>query len=174
MTDEEKKKRSVYYKEYRKKNKDAIDKRMRAHYEENKDRYREIALKNKESRRESSRRYKAKNKEKVRAARKAYYQKNKEQILSSVDKAAKREYYRDYCKNNKEKMLDKNKRYYQKNKELRKQKIKDYTAGLTDYYVKNTLTNNSKGGLKPSDIPRELIELKREQLKLHRLIKERQ
>ena len=77
----------------------------------------------------------------------------------SLSESEKRKKYRkEYKKNNKDKV--------QKEKSRWKKKQSD---NLTDHYVGLRLTH--KTSLNRTDLPKELIDLKREQLKLKRIIK---
>jgi hypothetical protein len=105
----------------------------------------------------------------------------KKKALSAFDKANDRSSGRasrckvcrkEYKLKNKEKYSKQQKDYYQKNKADKIVKSSKYTASrvkrLTDGYVKKVLKNRTN--LK--EFPIELIELKREQLKIHRYLKE--
>lgn len=100
--------------------------------------------------------YNEANKEKIAASRRDYRQANKEKIA-----ACDRGYYvanrerilarrRAYRKGNKEKIAARSRRYW-----------KSYIEGLSDIYLRHDL-----------GIPKELMEVKRLQLQIHRLIKE--
>lgn len=124
-----------------------------------------------------------KNKEKIRARMKEYRLKNKEKI---------REHYKGYWLKNKEKMNEKNRKYrlknkgkirayrlknkertrayYLKNKERARERTADGIAELSDNYIKSLARQQFK--IKAADVTPEMIELKREQLTMYRLMKE--
>ena len=60
--------------------------------------------------------------------------------------------------------------YYIKNKEHYKGLHKEYRANLADYYVANQLVFRTS--LKAKDIPKEMVQAKRQIMKFNRLIKE--
>lgn len=120
--------------------------------------------------------YKNKNSIKIKETNNIYVLKNKESI---------KEYKANYYKANRKKILENKKIYRLENEEKiknyrikNKNKIKlnyDYhKKTLTDYYIINVLKN--KNILMTSDIKKypELIKLKREQIKIIRLIKQKQ
>ena len=79
-------------------------------------------------------------------------------------KEYKKEYQKEYQKTDKYKKYKKKYEKTDKNKKLRKESRKKSIIELKDSYIKRRL------GM--SDVPKELIEAKREQLKLFRLIKQ--
>lgn len=86
---------------------------------------------------------------------------NKDKILKSI---------KDFKKNNNEKYKKSYMKYNRKNAHRRKFYEKEKVKNLTDRYVISKLTKGSS--LKKSDIPKELIEIKRQLLLLKRLKKE--
>ena len=60
--------------------------------------------------------------------------------------------------------------YYMKNKKHYRELHKGYKDKLTDSYVANALVDRSD--LKAKDIPKEVVQAKRQYMKLHRIIKE--
>lgn len=80
--------------------------------------------------------------------------------------------YREYYNINKQRESERKKIYLEKNHDVLKQKMNDYARRnrkeLSDQYVKSVAIKYSK--LKACEIPSSFIELKREILKLRRLI----
>lgn len=89
-------------------------------------------------------------KEKINKTRKVYKEKNRNKINATELKR----YYRNH------------ENYLNKNKESRKKAAKE----LRDSYVKNVIIGRSS--LRSEDIPKEMIDAKRELLKLYRKVKE--
>jgi hypothetical protein len=85
----------------------------------------------------------------------------KDRLLNKNHETEVRKRYRE---KNKERIHEIAKRFREKNKETLSDKQKNRIASLPDGYVKQKL--------KIKNPPKELIEFKRDQLKLHRLIKE--
>jgi len=105
--------------------------------------------------------YRENNREKVREGQKKYSEANKEKIKIRRSKW--------YAKN-KKKVLAKLKKKRQEKPELYRNRGIGFRERLPDSYVRAVLSINlSMNGI---DIPPELIKIKREQLKLYRLIKE--
>ena len=100
--------------------------------------------------------YHKQNQDKRNLESKEYYKQNRDKILK-------------YRKEYREQNQDKRKEYYKQNQDKRKEYYKQNRDKLEDNYIKNSLSNIS--GIKFKDISPELIEAKREQIKLYRLIK---
>jgi transketolase len=124
--------------------------------------------------------YRQNNPEKIKEARKKHYQYNTEKVKEESKKhyqnntekvkEAKKKYYQ----NNPEKLNAACKKYRQNNPEKVKEKSKKAMLGLSDSYVAMTIRGNSFKGWKIEDIPKELIDLKRNAIKLKREIKTKQ
>jgi superfamily II DNA/RNA helicase len=81
MTDIEKKEiKRLYDIEYRKKNKEKLDRQKNKWVEENPDKIKKSRLKNKENKKKSDKKYAEKNKEKLREYKKKWAEKNKEKV----------------------------------------------------------------------------------------------
>jgi len=110
--------------------------------------------------------YKA-NKKKIKKYNKQYQQANKEKI---------KEHRKQYYQANKEQIKEYNKQYYQANNEQiieqKKQYDQDNINKLGDTYIKDIIRKQTNGMLKASDMPEELIELKRNNIILKRKIKD--
>ena len=114
---------------------------------------------------ECYKKYIEKNVEKIRKTKRKYYLKHQDEICKSQ---------KEYYENNKDRMLNKLKKYREENREQIRERDRKYNQkqrdNLTDVYIKNMLTGGNN--LKPEDIPQELIEAKRQHLKLKRITKE--
>jgi hypothetical protein len=153
--------------------------------------YRKKMLENPKYGAERKRIYNKKNKDKVRKWRKNFRENNPEKVKKwhaewrKKNRDKLREYYRNWEKNNPEK----SKKYYENNEEkikLWKKKHyqenrsnilkcnrelqKSHRDNLDDVYIKSRLRGDIS--IKSKDIPQELIELKRIQLKIYRYVKE--
>lgn len=121
---------------------------------------------NKEKIADRHKRYMAKNKKKIAEYHKIYKADNKERIA---------EHNKRYEVKNKEKIAERKKRYAVKNKEkineLNKKYSKNSALELKNYYVRSLITKSNQT-LKQAPIPQSLINLKREEIKIKRLIKE--
>lgn len=104
---------------------------------------------NREKVRENHRKYREANREKIREIQRKYCEENPEKV---------RETHRRYCEANREKILKQSRKWARKSR-----------ARLTDRYIKHILTDRSS--LKFEDIPQELVEAKRELLRLERYLK---
>ena len=132
---------------------------------------REYYAANKEKIAAQGKEYYAANKEKIVARGKEYRQKNKEKIAAQK---------KEYRQKNKEKSAVRNQAYYQKNKEKiaeYRQRNRGKLRAASAARRKNLHPSYVTAKLKRQadyrgDIPAELIELKTEQLKMFRLIKE--
>ena len=100
------------------------------------------------------------NKEKINERNKKYYWENKEK-----EKERKKKYYEA----NKEKLLEQRKKHRKENIEKYREYQKEGIKDLSDNYVKGLLTDRTN--LTYKDIPQELIEAKRELIKINRFIK---
>jgi transposase-like protein len=181
---ENKDKISKQKKEYRLKNKDKIKEYRVKYYLNNKDEIRRISdkwlLENKERYAEWRKEYTLKNKDKIAEYKREYREKNKEIIrekqkeyrLKNKDRLAKN--LKEYYYKNKDIYKENGAKYYSENKVeiLRKQKIyfKGQSENLTDNYISQLLTRENN--LSREDIPRWLIDAKRQQIKLQRIIGE--
>lgn len=113
---------------------------------------------------------------KRRAYAQQYRKENKEKLNADAraDYHANLEHYRGKCKkyhmNNKDKINEKNRKWRELNAETIKSKERKNREALADSYVKAQLTKRSKIKI---DIPKELIEVKRLQIKIRRLANEK-
>ncbi len=105
--------------------------------------------------------YRAENKEKISAQQKKYRAENKEKESSRKKK---------WQVENKEKVSAIQKKYQVENKERISAQQKKHREGLPDVYIKRLIVKGIP--LKPKDIPQCLVDLKREELKINRLIRE--
>ena len=144
---------------YREKNKEIINTKDRARYQNRK-----------ETLKESNRLYRLNNLEAVNARIAKWREENKEHVLAR-DKA--------YRERNKEKINARMKKWSKENKEYKNQKRKEYeneqSKNLTDYHIVHKVLNSKKYGFqhrrKVDEIPKELIEAKRLQLLIKRGLK---
>ena len=67
---------------------------------------------------------------------------------------------------------DKASDYYHKNKEHYKELHKGYKSNLTDSYVANIVADGTS--LKAKDIPKQLVQGKRQQMQVKRIVKEQE
>lgn len=116
---------------------------------------------NREKRKQYYKNYKASNLEKIKLKNKKYYKANCEKIKQDS---------KDWKASNCEKVKICNKEWNVSNREKLNQSFKLCVHNLGDRYIKSLLVRNTSLKSK-KDIPQELIELTREQLKLHRAIK---
>jgi hypothetical protein len=132
--------------------------------------------KNPEKVRESCKRYKNGNPDKVRESHKRYHKENRDKEMEyqrkwrqknpdKVRQQSKRRYEK-----NPDKAREKSKKYREKNLEKCIEKNKRYRDELADLYVICQIKQGS--GLTASEIPQELIELKRVQLQITRELRE--
>lgn len=157
-----------YCKKYYLKNGEIRRKRQREYYlnnlEEMKVYAKQQRIKHKERIRKYKKEYHVKHREEILNKHKEYRLKNKEKISK-----ARRKWYED----NKEIKLARDKKYVEKNRvahnRREKQQKKGYRETLHDLYIKSLIVG--KSDLKYSDIPKELIEAKRQHLKIKRIIK---
>jgi len=169
---------ALYYIKYKEGKKDKLYEYYKKYREENRDRKREIAKK-----------YYHKNKDKINENKK---NKGKNYWNSYIERIRKDpEKYDRYLKNKKiynkmarekiknddflyEKNLERHRKYYHENINHCRSKTRRYSRerskNLTDTYVKSLICKGNS--LSPNDIPVELIQLKREQMKLKRCLKE--
>ena len=139
------------------------------------------ARENKEKVNKLKRKYYWKDVDKKRLQNKAWRLKNKDKIkkqrdsLSLKEKEKTKEQQKVYYKKNKANLREKAKKYYYKNRNeiLQKESIisKKNSEKLTDRYIKNLLIKGSV--LSSSDIPQWLIDAKRDEIKLQRIVKAR-
>jgi len=117
-----------------------------------------------------------KHRPKRRAYAQEYRKENKERLNADAraDYHANLEHYRGKCKkyhiNNKDKINEKNKKWRELNADKLTAMNKKRVEELTDSYVKGQLLKRS---LIKIDIPKELIEVKRLQLKIWRITNEK-
>jgi len=117
---------------------------------------------NKERRRAASRAWQKANKDMVKERKKAYRDANRDKVLATCKS------WRDA---NRDKMREFTKAYREANPDKVKAKSLRQIASLANGYVANTLIRNHR--LSTALIPKELIEVKRLQLTLFRLIQEK-
>lgn len=118
--------------------------------------------KNKEKITEYKKKYQLKNREKTDKASKKYYAKNKAKVS---------ERYKKKYSENKEKFRELHKQYRSKNKIRISEAAYMYRSELRNHYIRAILTRADQT-LKQAQIPQSLINLKREEIKIKRLIKE--
>ena len=156
--------RCGYQKQYALKNKEKVWLYNKGHYKQN----RELVI-------QKSREYYYTNIDKIKIKAKQYKRKNKEKILlykkeySIENKNGIREYFKKYHLKNKEEILLKCKIYREVNKVKIKKFYKDGVINLEDWYIKRLITGRSS--LCAADIPQELVEAKRQEMKIKRIIK---
>ena len=136
---------------YRNLNIDKAKESAKLYRELNKNKWKEYHEKNKEKNLKRLHEYQIINKEKIKAREKVYRENNKDTIKKRL---------KDYNSINKEKLKISRNLYFIENKN-----------NLTDVYIKKVIQSKNKD-LKY--IPQELIELKRIQLKTHRLCQQLQ
>ena len=116
------------------------------------------------------------NKDEQRAHRKAYYEANKDEKMaySKAYREANKDKKRAYREANKDKIKAQIKAYREANKDKIKAQAKAYyeinKEEIADEYAKGLIRQNIS--IKTSKITPKMIDLKREQITLHRLIKE--
>jgi hypothetical protein len=143
---------AILYKQskYRQENREAILYQKRKRYQEN----REAILYKKRKRYQE-------NREVILSKVKTYLQENREAILYKKSK---------YRQENREAILYKQSKYYQENREAMQKRSASGRQNLSDSYVKGLIYAQTTIPLK--QIPEKIIQLKREQLTVRRLIKE--
>lgn len=155
----------VSWKKYSKNNRTKLVDNQRKRYYANIEKCRKIMLasyyKHRVKRRAYAQQYREENKERLNAdARADYY--------------ANLEHYRGKCKkyyiNNIDKISERHKKWRELNEEIIKSKERKNREELVDSYVRAQLTKRSKIKI---DIPKELIEVKRLQIKIRRLANEK-
>jgi len=149
---------------YRSKNREKILKMKKRYYYEGggKEKGREWVLKNKDK-------LNAQWREKYKANPKKYLDKHKEYLKNNPEKLKeykKREYwkYRDMH-------IKHSSQYSKKNREKINKLNKKYREAPSDTYIKKLLTSGNS--LKHKDIPQELVEAKRQYVKIIRITKEK-
>ena len=103
---------------------------------------------------EKSRKYYQENKDSLKEKANEYYKKNKEKVKKRGV---------EYRKNNKDKIKKKQENYKKRNAELEKIRA----INLTDRYIRRLLVKNF--GFKNNEITKELIDIKKTQIKILRL-----
>lgn len=162
-------------KKYREENREAVLARKRAYYansdkEENNRKLREYRGNNKELVLEQGRQQRKKHKARIYARQRAWTKENKERLNETTRKARQdnQAVYLERDRKNREKNKDNikkiNRRYVEKYPEKRLESMRKHAE--TSKYAKTQL----KHSLGIKNPPQELIELKRVQLKIHRLI----
>lgn len=111
---------------------------------------------------ERERKCRVENKEKIRQSAKKYYEKNK----TKISKWHKENFFK-----NKEKILERNKKYAAQNKIKILDRNLRYRIELKNCYLIKLLKDSDKT-LAQAPIPKSLVKLKREEIKIKRLIKE--
>jgi len=131
-------------------------------------RYADMTEERKKREREYSKRYREKHKERVRAYDKRYKEKHKER-----DRAIQREYYKKV--KDTEEFKKRIKETYLKNRDKNLERAKTYrkrrVESMSDSYIRAKLAANTIA--KPKDFPQALVNSKRAELKLKRLIREK-
>jgi hypothetical protein len=98
----------------------------------------------------------------------AHYEKNKDKLLRKTKQY--REENKELVKEWKRNDQERNREKYRPRKRERDKKANKYAVkNLTDPYIKHLLSKNSE--MKYTDIPEQLIELKRTLIKIKRLIR---
>ena len=169
---------SLYAKEYYINNKEAITAKNK-----------EYALKNIEKIRKYGKEYRAKNKDRRKTVGRNYYLNNKEEFRVKGKKYRERPEIKlrnkknsaEYYKQNKEGISLKSKTYREKHKvgikkyhdewynSRGKGLVKEGVDNLEDLYVRNLITKRS--ALSGADVPQELVEAKRQEMQVKRIIK---
>ena len=108
--------------------------------------------------------YVNKNRDKVNKRRRDFWKDNPEKYKKYLEKG------KIYIENNKEKEIKRHHKYYKKNKDKELNRGKKYRDELADNYVIRCMLQNNKT-LKAEDIPKWLIEAKRQEMKLKRILK---
>ena len=172
-------------KEYRLKNKDKIKEYKREYFQKNKAevsiKNRKWAQENKEKVNRASKKRYWKNPDKMRAQGRAWRLKNKDKLKEQRDsrslekKEEIKEWHKKYYIKNRFSQMAKMKKYYCENRDeiLQKERIinKKRTEELTDTYIKGLLTKDSILSFK--DIPQWLVEAKRDEIQLQRIVRSR-
>jgi len=140
---------------------------IRIHKEKNKEHYKEKGKQWRENNKEYIKQYQIDNKEHIKEYSKQYSLNNKEHI-----KQYQKQYNKQYRLNNKEHNKEYSKQYNLNNKEHINKRRKEQIKNLTDTYIVGLITNRSS--LTSEDIEQynNMIEAKKEYLKLKRLIKQ--
>lgn len=150
---------------YRDKNKDLIYQRLKERIRKNPEHFKRLAKLNR-----------IKNAEKIKIINKAYVSENREKV---------RETTKNYYERNKERLLLKRKEWINRTRKIRNEKARQYTKKavdeLRDSYIRLILKTYQKGDkkgkeyiyLKEIEIPQELIDIKRNLIKLKRKLKEK-
>ena len=135
--------------------------------------------KTKEERAAYHKKWYAANAEKMRLYRKEYRAKNADarQAYNESRKDAQQEYFRAYAKKRRQQNPGLKREEYQKRKlknpegiaAMRRRGYEKHVTELSDGYVKRVLVFGNN--LKPADIPQELVDVKRIQIKIQREIK---
>jgi len=145
-------------KEYRDKNRERINKWKREDYKKNKDK---ILQQQKRHRAEYRAQHPDKRKKEIRLSESPdYYKRYREENKEHLRTLAK-----EYYENNKTTIRERARKYYNENKENILAKSKDSTGAI------KALIRGRGGFLKHSEIPKELVEIKKLQLQLKREMK---
>ena len=113
---------------------------------------------------EKKRIYVANNREAVNKRRRDYWKDNPEKYKRYLEKGIL------YRQNNRDKELQRHILYRQNNKDKELQRGKRHRDSMSDSYIKNLIVAYNTS-LETKDIPQEVVEAKREHLKLKRLLK---
>jgi hypothetical protein len=152
-------------KKYRLKNKDRLNQKQKEYYCANIEKSRKQGLaryyKHRDVRMAYMKKYREKNKDKLNADARADYYANYDHYRAK---------WKEYYKHNKEFINNLGKKWREKNIEKLIARDKKRREELTDSYVRSQLTKRSKIKI---DIPKELIEVKRLQIKIRRLANEK-
>ncbi len=131
-----------------------------ANPEKERERLRKYYAENREKEIERARKDRTENPEKFRERRRKYRTKNHEKVLEG---------WRRFYASNPEKMCARGRNYYSANHDKIRLRHRDQRLNLSNIYVRDCIVKGTS--LSASDIPDELIELKRAHLQLGREIK---
>tara|TARA_R100001530_G_scaffold20653_1_gene17154 strand:+ start:219 stop:704 length:486 start_codon:yes stop_codon:yes gene_type:complete len=109
------------------------------------------------------REYVDKNRDKVNKRRRDFWKNNPERYKKHLQKG------RLYTENNREKERERTRKYYKKNKDKELNRGKKNRDELADNYIVRCMLQKNKT-LKSEDIPQWLIEAKRQEIKLKRIL----
>ena len=133
----------------------------RQYYAENRDKAREYRTENRDKIAERHRQYRAENRDKNAEYQRQYYAENRDKIV---------EHQRQYRAENRDKIAEYHLQYYSENRDKKAEYLRQYRAALPDACVAQEIKRGTT--LTRADIPPELLEAKRLQLKLKRLARE--
>ena len=167
---------SIVGKAYRIRNKEKIREKSKNYRIKNKEKIREMKKKYyyEGGGKEKSKQWAEKNKDKLNAQWRARYKKNPEKYLNKHKEYLENnpEKYKEYKKReywkHRHKYLEYSKQYSKDNKERINKKRKKDRENLSDWYIKKIIIDNSRI-LKSKDIPKWLIEMKKQELQIKRI-----